>query len=79
MAYADDITLIMRNPQNMQQFFETFNLYSKASGATLNKGKQKPSSLETWRSEHQRVPGLRKQKIKLLGQIFSHKNMEIQN
>ena len=47
VAYADDITLIMNNPQSIHHFFNTFDQYSKASAATLNKEKQRPLNLET--------------------------------
>lgn len=39
--YADDTTLLLSDDQSIDEVFNTFNLYERASGAKINKGKCK--------------------------------------
>ena len=39
--YADDTTLLLSDDQSIDEVFRTFNLYERASGAKINKGKCK--------------------------------------
>ena len=39
--YADDTTLLLSDDPSIDEVFRTFNLYERASGAKINKGKCK--------------------------------------
>ncbi|KAH6924184.1 hypothetical protein HPB50_013465 [Hyalomma asiaticum] len=41
LAYADDISLFVRDTRSLREFWNTFNCYAEVSGAKLNEGKSK--------------------------------------
>jgi len=47
--YADDTSLILSSDDSIKAVFETYDLYEKASGSKLNRGKSKGLWLGSWR------------------------------
>ncbi|KAH6945318.1 hypothetical protein HPB50_007872 [Hyalomma asiaticum] len=41
LAYADDISLFVRDTRSLREFWNTFNRYAEVSGAKINEGKSK--------------------------------------
>jgi hypothetical protein len=48
VAYADDVTIILKSPSDIQIVQEAINNYAAASGAQLNIRKSKSLALGTW-------------------------------
>ena len=48
IAYADDVTIILKDPQDIQKVLEAIRLYAEASGAELNICKSAALPLGTW-------------------------------
>jgi hypothetical protein len=48
ITYADDVTIVPRNPTEIQQVREVLHIYTAASGARLNIGKSRALDLGTW-------------------------------
>jgi hypothetical protein len=48
VAYADDVTVILRSPNNIPKIRDTLACYEAATGARLNTRKSKMMGLGTW-------------------------------
>jgi len=48
IAYADDVTIILKDPHDIQKVHEAIRLYAEASGAELNIRKSAALPLGTW-------------------------------
>jgi hypothetical protein len=51
VAYADDVTIILRSVQEVQIVQEAIRLYEKATGAVLNHRKSKALDLGGWNND----------------------------
>ena len=80
IAYADDITFIISDEKSISEIFSTFEIYSRSSGATINKDKTEAIRMGKWKKINiKEILGWEKQEIKILGQTFAKKNMETKN
>jgi hypothetical protein len=48
ITYADDVTIVLRNPTEIQQVREVLQTYAATSSARLNIGKSRTLALGTW-------------------------------
>jgi len=52
IAYADDVTIILRSPKDIPIVQEALRCYEDASGANLNVQKSKAMALRSWDTSH---------------------------
>ena len=76
VAYADDITLIITEKNDIQQYLQEIHKYCEASGAKINKDKTEAIILGSWnkRTIKEAMSWL-KDTVKVLGITYSANNM----
>ena len=77
LSYADDNNFLISDKSSIKHIFDTIETFGRASGAKLNKDKTEAIKLGTWKYiDIREILGWEKKQIKLMGQIFTYKNME---
>ena len=80
LSYADDNTFIITDMSSVDHIMEEIKTYCQASGAKLNKDKTECLKLGKWENTNfKEVLSWIKPDIKILGQIFSNKEMAKKN
>ena len=84
MAYADDVTLLVSDPQAIPKIQETIRRYEAASGARINYAKSQAMAINNWNIEMEIMDIPYVSQIKILGIYFTpsinqtiNKNWEI--
>ena len=78
LAYADDTTLMVRDPKSIRNIFDEYNAYAEASEAKINVEKTEILLLGSWR---RKPPNLgefeeyKRKEVKILGALF-HEDRE---
>ena len=71
-VYADDTTVAVTNDESIEETFNVYNKFERASGARLNRGKSKGMWAGSWKDRQDTPYGLQWVKqLPLLGAIFS--------
>jgi hypothetical protein len=52
MAYADDVTILVTSPTDIQTIQETLHCYEEATGANVNIGKSRAVAIGSWDTSH---------------------------
>ena len=80
VLYAADITFIIENVTSIPHIFDNFNQYSRSSGATINTNKTEAIRLGKWPNVNiKEILRWEKDDLKILGHIFSLKDMQNKN
>ena len=71
-GYADDTTVAVTNDESIEETFNVYNKFERASGARLNRGKSKGMWAGSWKDRQDTPYGLQWVKqLPLLGATFS--------
>ena len=79
LAYADDTTLMVRDPQSIQNIFNEYNTYADASEAKINVEKTEILLLGRWREKPPKLGeygDFVKKEVRILGALFHEDRKE---
>ena len=80
VQYADDNTIIVKSPMEVQKVFTVSELYGLASGAKINREKSCGFWLGGWKNREDKLGNIDWQPVvKLLGYRFAHKDLYKEN
>jgi len=84
IAYADDVTLLVKDPQDIPKIKEAIQKYETASGARINYAKSQAMAIGNWKTETELLNIPYVSQVKILGIHFTpsiqqtiHKNWAI--